>query len=343
MKKNILLFLLLPLSLWSQNINKIEYFIDTDPGVGNGINVPITAATNIANFNISVDLSTVSVGFHKVYTRSRDAMGHWSETAFYTFYKAATYTPPTLPKIVEIEYFVNTDPGVGNATKRMVVASTVYNSFPLETCLLNAVVGANKLYVRSKDASGKWSETATIGFTFSGVAPTDCNTVLPIELTSFTGKMTEGGSLLTWQTISELGINNFELEKSLNGKNFLKIGELKANNTPSIYQVFDDTPLGAGGYYRLKINELNGAFSYSKIIYLEKNSDTSIKISQSTEGSIFVETNDKIELITITNTIGQLIKYTKDKRFLINELNAGIYIVSVKTDKGYLSRKIFKE
>jgi hypothetical protein len=61
------------------------------------------------------------------------------------------------------------------------------------------------------------------------------------------------------------------------------------------------------------------------------------------EGPLFVETDDKIELITISNTIGQVVKSTKDKQFLINDLNAGIYIVSVKTDKEFLSQKVFEE
>jgi hypothetical protein len=40
--------------------------------------------------------------------------------------------------------------------------------------------------------------------------------------------------------------------------------------------------------------------------------------------------------------LSSLIKLIKEKQFLINELNAGIYIISVKTDKGFLSQKIFK-
>jgi hypothetical protein len=118
------------MSMWSQNINKMEYFIDTDPGVGNGINVALTAGIDITNLNIPVNLSTVTEGFHKLYVRSRDANGLWSETAIYSFYKAALPAAQTVPALVEIEYFVNTDPGVGNATKRT-VSSTAYNSFQL--------------------------------------------------------------------------------------------------------------------------------------------------------------------------------------------------------------------
>jgi hypothetical protein len=166
--------------------------------------------------------------------------------------------------------------------------------------------------------------------------------VLPIELVSFNAKITEGGKTqLNWQTASELNVKNFDIEKSLNSKNFEKIAEIKANNTPSVYSAFDEH-FSTSAYYRLKINDLNGASNYSKTVFLEKGDIKTLNIIRDTEGSVLIETNDKIELITVTNTIGQLIKSTKNKRFLINELNSGIYIISVKTDKGFLSKKVFK-
>lgn len=125
-------------------------------------------------------------------------------------------------------------------------------------------------------------------------------------------------------------------------KPFRKFAEIKANNTPSVYQAFDDQFLSSA-YYRLKINDLDGKFSFSKTVFLEKNTSKSIKISRNTEGSVLVETDDRIELITVSNTIGQVLKSTKDKQFLINHLNGGIYIIYVRTDKGFLSQKIFKE
>jgi hypothetical protein len=352
MKRLIILLMLLPTLLWSQNINKMEYFIDTDPGFGLGINVPLTVAVDIANINIPVNVSAVTEGFHKMYVRSRDVNGLWSETAIHPFYKASTAVVQTLPALVEIEYFVNTDPGVGNGTKQAIPPASMYTNSSLPVCLKNAVTGANKLYVRTKTANGKWSETTAIPFTFSGTAPTDCNAVLPLELITFLGEViarneANGGSaLLNWQTIAEINVNNFELEKSTEGKVFTTIARRNAlngapNSTPSVYSAIDDK-FTESSYYRLKINDLDGISNYSKIIYLEKNNNKTLKITQNTEGSILIETNDKIELITVTNNIGQLIKSTKEKRFLISEFNSGIYIISVKTDRGYLSKKIFK-
>ena len=165
---------------------------------------------------------------------------------------------------------------------------------------------------------------------------------LPIELLSFKAQNTEGGNQLTWQTASEINTSHFDIERSNDGIKFNKIGELKAQNKASNYNYLDKFNDNGIIYYRLTINDLDGKTNVSKIISIERNSDKNIKIIRNTEGSILIETNNQIELITLTNTIGQVIKSTKDNPFLMNDFNSGIYIISVKTDKGFLSQKIFK-
>jgi hypothetical protein len=168
------------------------------------------------------------------------------------------------------------------------------------------------------------------------------NAALTAELVDFKAKTNGDKATLTWQTASEVRVKNFEVEKSLDGKTFDKIGETKANNAPSFYSAFDNN-FSISSYYRLKINDLDGSNRFSKIIYLEKNGDKTIKIARYTEGSLSVETDDKIEAITVSNTVGQVLKSTKDKQVSVNDLNAGMYLISVKTDKGFVSQKFFKQ
>jgi Concanavalin A-like lectin/glucanases superfamily len=165
---------------------------------------------------------------------------------------------------------------------------------------------------------------------------------LEVELIDFKAQIKDVKAELTWQTASEIAVKNFDIEKSLDGKKFGKIGETSANNTPSVYSAFDEDFTNSS-YYRLKMNDLDGRYDYSKIVYLEKGSGKGIKILRNTEGRLSVETDDKIELITVSNTIGQIVKSTKDKQLSINDLNAGTYLISVKTDRGFLSQKLFKQ
>lgn len=142
-------------------ITKLEYFIDTDPGFGVARNVPITPNTNLSNFSFNADLSGLTSGFHYLYVRSQDNAGKWSEVASRVFYvNPQSIVQPTAPDLKLIEYFVNTDPGFGNGTKIMLPANTKdLNGYSFNANLTNLAATDNKIYFRTQDVTGKWSET----------------------------------------------------------------------------------------------------------------------------------------------------------------------------------------
>jgi hypothetical protein len=59
-------------------LTNLEYFIDTDPGYGNGFEVPFTPATDLSNLMFDVSVSGLSEGTHKLYVRAMDAGQIWS-------------------------------------------------------------------------------------------------------------------------------------------------------------------------------------------------------------------------------------------------------------------------
>jgi gliding motility-associated-like protein len=141
---------------WSQTINKAEYFFDSDPGPGNGVNLPITTSVAISQtYNIST--ASLSTGFHTVNTRVRSNTGMWSLFASRTFFiipAAIAITPSTL--ITKAEYFIDNDPGIGNGTP---VSFTAGSSV---TFLLNVPTntlspGFHTVNVRALDNQKRWS------------------------------------------------------------------------------------------------------------------------------------------------------------------------------------------
>lgn len=92
---------------------------------------------------------------------------------------------------------------------------------------------------------------------------------LPVELISFAGESTKEGVLLTWSTASEKNNDYFELERSADGKQYAKVGQVKGKGTTNSRQVYAlrDSRAGQGThYYRLKQVDLDGTFTYSKVI-----------------------------------------------------------------------------
>lgn len=71
----------------------MEYFFDEDPGFGNGIPVSFTSAPDLNNFLFSADISSLPIGTHTLFIRSKQ--NPWSLVAASEFNKSATL-PVTL-------------------------------------------------------------------------------------------------------------------------------------------------------------------------------------------------------------------------------------------------------
>ncbi|MBL7816220.1 MAG: T9SS type A sorting domain-containing protein [Saprospiraceae bacterium] len=108
------------------------------------------------------------------------------------------------------------------------------------------------------------------------VATTWGQAALPVELLSFSGKNTEGGNLLTWETASEVNNKGFEVEKSSDGLRFEKVGFVAGNNKASTYQFLDnltsarvETSPTFLTYYRLRQIDNDGKEILSKVISIQ--------------------------------------------------------------------------
>ena len=152
--KTIILFIgLLSYSLFAQNITYAEYFIDADPGFGNGIQIPVTAGSDIT-LDFSVDLTTVDDGFHVLYFRARDDSGRWSISYSRPFYKLSPVA--IAPDITAMEYFIDSDPGFGNGTTIVISpGQDVTTDFAAD--LSDIEEGFHVLYMRGRDMNGTWS------------------------------------------------------------------------------------------------------------------------------------------------------------------------------------------
>lgn len=132
-------------------ITNAEYFIDTDPGIGNGTALVVSGATIDQNFNIPT--TGLSNGIHKLYIRVQVAGGNWSVYDKNVFYISPSLSNSAL--ITAAEYFIDIDPGVGNGTALAMAGGVIDQNYNIPTTGLSN--GIHKLYVRSINADGTWS------------------------------------------------------------------------------------------------------------------------------------------------------------------------------------------
>ncbi|MFT3935570.1 MAG: CARDB domain-containing protein [Chitinophagaceae bacterium] len=160
----------------AQNITSAEYFIDTDPGFGAGTAISITAGTNLSAVNASVNTTGLSIGVHRLYLRTKNAEGRWGLTQVSDFVVNSDYSYPVAPaaaqNITGAEYFIDTDPGFGNATAISITPGVDIANASVAVNTTGLSSGAHTLYLRTKNAEGKWSLVNKAVFNTSFIAVT---------------------------------------------------------------------------------------------------------------------------------------------------------------------------
>lgn len=104
-----------------------------------------------------------------------------------------------------------------------------------------------------------------------GVFTTNLATTLPLKLTSFTGSLQNQHGILNWRTSSESNTSHFEIQKSFDGQRYSKIGSVKAAGNSSStreYGFSDKEQAQAVNYYRLKMIDNDGKYTYSNTVLL---------------------------------------------------------------------------
>jgi hypothetical protein len=142
-------------------------------------------------------------------------------------------------------------------------------------------------------------------------------TPLPIELLSFEANVNGDQVDLKWVTATELNNDFFTVERSSDGNNWEEVLVTSgAGNSSQIIEYFeiDYTPLRGLSYYRLKQTDFNGAFTYSNIV--------PVKFEQNTSG------NGIINLFPSPASPGETVYIEFDV------INGGEFLVVMRDIKG---------
>lgn len=216
----------------------------------------------------------------------------------------------------------------------------------------------------------KWTSPATVGantFSFSCVGNTVNNTpsganwqkgtfsttvVLPVEFVGFNIATISNNKInITWKTATEINTDHFEVEKSIDGRNFKVLNKVNAAgnsqvvNTYNVSDILDNT--ADLFYYRIKSVDKNGAVQYSNVqavsaktkgTYVNNVYPNPAKIGQDINVEIVTD-KDQTASFTIVNAQGKIVS-NKEKNVsqgfnkvglkLSNFLTAGNYYMLVK-------------
>ncbi|KAF0151704.1 MAG: esterase/lipase/thioesterase, partial [Ignavibacteria bacterium] len=135
-----------------KTLKRLEYFIDSDPGYGYGIQIG-NVSTEKDSVTFIADLKNISPGIHLFNCRALDSENKWS-LLFSKMFLVENSSQSKL--ITEVEYFFNEDPGYGKGNKVTFNPSSDL-TIQLNPDLKLLLKGKNTLFIRVKDSMGSWS------------------------------------------------------------------------------------------------------------------------------------------------------------------------------------------
>ncbi len=228
-------------------------------------------------------------------------------------------------------------------------------------------VAANNNNPGSRESGFSWADSSGNLWLFGGYGYDATHTItgrlndlwkytpgilLPVHLLSFKGEMNNHKVSLDWKVENEQNFDAYHVERSIDGRTFSEIGEIKSANlrtytfVDDILKIQSSTHLQKKIYYRLKMVDIDGKYSFSNTIAISLTSEKSFTIYPNpTNGGFKLLANNGITKVEITDATGRVVfKKTYNTNGSINistfNFDAGTYFVKVMDIDGSFSQKL---
>lgn len=249
--------------------------------------------------------------------------------------------------------------GTNNALHNQVFLGGIGDGFTWQS---NNAISNTIFYGSTGDGFAFNANVATPNAIFSGGVGDGWHTVifplgpLPVELLSFTAEHNGSAHLLKWITHSEVNTRQFEIQRSANGSSFETIGIQTATGaqaTSSSYRFRVERPWTGNNFYRLKIMDTNGSYSFSPVVLLRDEDAVQLSIYPNPTADILyiklpaLSTLPKDMPAALLDAHGKLVLKTQlqggsQNAISIKSLAAGTYILQYSINGKSFAIKILK-
>jgi hypothetical protein len=165
---------------------------------------------------------------------------------------------------------------------------------------------------------------------------------LPVTFTNFTAKRSGSAVQTIWNVAGEKDVARYEIERSVNRKDFIKVGEVSADGKTA-YSFTDNAPVSGVSFYRVRNIDLDTRSKYTPIARVNLNKKISLRafpIPAATEVNIEHGSVGGKGTLTITTTDGRVVRSLEIKPdvnlttiSLVN-LKSGLYIIRFNDGSG---------
>lgn len=286
---------------------------------GSNFDFGMSGGNLYANFKLTSGASTITVNSGNVYSIPNDH-------AFHSYKFKYDYATGVANIMVD-GAIVYTYAGVAGRPQNWTSAG-------------NPVIGANM------DATGR-----NIAVLDNFIIQNSANPVaLPMTLLSFDAITKKNIVQLSWTTTREFNVASIEVERSVDGSNFSKIQKqstVGGYNVTNAYSFNDMSPVAGTNYYRLKMIDNDGKFTYSEVRKVQFSVISAAQVFPNPAVSYVMISLTSIEKANYTCSIysidGALLKSmnlsvnagVQNSKVDLSQVNyTGIIMVQLKDEKG---------
>ncbi len=167
---------------------------------------------------------------------------------------------------------------------------------------------------------------------------------LPLKLLSFTVAKQTGSkniALLNWKVTKQVNTQKFEIERSTDGMHFTQVGtKAAAGNYASemSYAYTDASPAAGTNYYRLKVVDINGNFTFSAVrpVVFDEGPVTIQLAPNPTRNHVYVKGISAPVVVRVLDMRGRLLKTVnvanENTAVDLSAFAAEVYVVQVLED-----------
>ncbi len=324
------------------NVVAGEYFLDVDPGVGNGFPFTLSGSPTISDV-INIPTTSLSAGFHTLFIRVKDNVERWSHYESTSFYILQNANATTTTNFIRGEYFIDTDPGIDNGFSFTLPNQSTLTNFSIPINIASATDGDHTIHIRLMDETGKWSHYETRPFYVCGDL---------IDNPSFTGSTTfcQGQQIkVTGVPVNDIssffwtGPNNYFLQSMILVRN---------NATPAMSGTYTFNVVSEGGYHcdtnsisvNINVNPSYNPYQQVSICYGDTLYIGTKKYTQSGFYTTYLTSINGCDSIITTslnvlpkNTYNQVVQRCTGQSYTIGNntyYGNGTYIDTLTTPKG---------
>ncbi|MFT3979353.1 MAG: T9SS type A sorting domain-containing protein [Ferruginibacter sp.] len=260
----------------------------------------------------------------------------------------------------------------GNVDLRLYIKKSEYDSLKAATNSLGQPSGINSIndvavYKNNEACDGTVNNpsvklsTTTSNYEYGYVMAVSVNsfssfyfastayTTLPVSLLSFAAQKQGNKVQLQWETANEVNAARYEVEKSTDSRSFTQIGsKAAANSSRNNYNAADIHPAKGYNYYRLKMIDLDGSFTYSNIakVYFDDRLGLSIWPNPATDHIIIPEAKEK-DRVRILDAKGAVVMnvliHKQNEPVAVKNLSAGIYMLQLISNDQITQSRFVKQ